>query len=216
MTDAASLLSVDLDQVTATISKETLAAEKAHVESLPDDKLFAEAAAIEAELAKALAALKKKGGAPPAPPAGAASSSEGPIAVFEGAPIDCGKVAEAAITAQLAALSEADLKAMIASTEVELAKAEACLAAKKAAGPAATPSKRPAAAAADADADANGRSPLQKLGESVTQLTDMVDTGLDKAEARTGVPKSTLAATVVAGAVAVGASLIGLFAKKGR
>ena len=48
--EAVSLLSVDVAAVTAAAEKEVLAAEKAYVESLSVDKLFAEVASVEEEL----------------------------------------------------------------------------------------------------------------------------------------------------------------------
>jgi len=206
--DASSLLTVDVDQVAVAVEKDVLASAKAAVEALPDDKLMAEVSAVEAELAKALAALAKKGGS-----SAAASSSSGPIAFFEGAPIDCGKVAAVAIDSYFEHVSDDELKKLIASTEASLAKAKACLE-KKLAAPA-TPSKA-AAAAVSTDSPSSASPMMARMGESAKKLVGAVDDGLKTAEAKTGVPKETLAATLIAGAVAVGASILGAFAKKGR
>ena len=215
--EAVSLLSVDVAQVTETVAKEALAAEKAYVEGLPDDKLMAEVACVEAELAKALAALEKKKGAAAAA-AGEKASFKGPIALFEGTPIDCGAVAAAVVQAQMDALSTAELEAEIAQIKAELEKANAVLKRKQSA-PAAAASAAPAAAASAAPAQAPRvsfsksavppPSPLKRMSQSASQL-------LDDASEATGVDKTTLAATVIAGAAAVAAGLVGMFARGRR
>lgn len=210
--DAVNLLSIDVAAVTAKVVADAMASEKSYVESLPDDKLFAEAAAVEAELAKALAALQKKkeaAGATAAP-----SCEKGPIAYFECTPIDCGAVAAAAVAAMTAGLSQADVEAMISSTEAELAKAKAALERKLAAPPqtaaapstGSAPSTTPVDTTVSSSDSAKVPSPLRRAATSAVQL-------LDAAEEKTGVPKSTLVASVVTGAIALGASLLGAFSR---
>lgn len=224
--EAVSLLSIDVAAVTANVAAEALAAEKAYVEALPDDKLFAEASSIEAELAKALAVLEKKkqaapAPAPPAADAAAPSSSNGPVALFEGTPIDCGAVAAAAVAAQVAALSDAELEKLVADTEAELAKATAAMERKRAAP--ATPAPRVSFSNADDTtplASDRTPSPLKRMGESASKLIDATSEKaselLDATSEKTGVPKSTLAATLIGGAVAIGAGLVGALAKRRR
>ena len=79
------LLSLDSVQIAEIAAKASSAA----IESLPDDQLLSEVSKVEAELAQALAALRKKKPA----------EAIGPSAVFEGETYDCGAIAAAAIAA---------------------------------------------------------------------------------------------------------------------
>jgi len=125
--EAASLLSVDIEAITAQVTQEAAASERAAIEALPDDALHAEAQRVEAELASALATLAKKSAASAsAGPPTAAAASTGPIAFFEGTPIDCGKIAAAVSAAELDAID--DLSGLITRIEAKLRKAEAALA----------------------------------------------------------------------------------------
>ena len=130
---AADLLSIDASSVSVAVADATVAAEKAYIDSLPDDKLFDTISEVQEQLAKAMAALEKKGGAQPA------ASTSGPCAFFEGVPIDCGAVAAVAIQAYFDQLSTAEMQAMVSTTEAELAKATAALAKKKSAPAPAAP-----------------------------------------------------------------------------
>ena len=103
--DLLSMTDAQIASITASATAALVETEQKKVDSLSDEELFAEAAKLEQELKKALAAAAKKGS-----PQAAAQATQGPVAVFEGVPIDCGAVADAA------------LKVDVEGSEVDVAK----------------------------------------------------------------------------------------------
>lgn len=187
---AVDLLTVDVAAVTARVTADLLEAEKAELETMDEKALFAEAAKIEAELQRAVAALQAKSGADMTADA-EAPKPIGPCTAFEGTPIDCGLIAASAVQA-----ADED----VAYLEAELAKATAALETAKA---------TPKAAEAAASTSSPARSP-SKIA------LDMLDAGLTKTAEKTNLPRQTVAAAAAATAVAAVAGLVGIFAKGRR
>lgn len=194
--DATTLLSLDVAQVAAAASAAALDAQRSHVESLSDAALFEEAAAVEAELAKALAVLQRKSG----------EKKVGPTTMFEGVPYDCGALAAAAIGAaglDANTMAAADLEALVAKTELELQKATAALERKK---------KAPAAAAASAaGASARGASAAGPSGSMRSSAASAVAITAEK----TGMPPYAMAAAAAVALVA-GAALLSMVFRRRR
>ena len=124
----AGVLSSEAAAVAAMVGAVAADAEKAYIDSLPDEDLFDAVATVQSELEKAKAALARKRPAPER-----LTSTKGPFAFFEGTPIDCGAVADAAVDAYMGALSDVELEAMATQTQAELAAAVAALEKKRAA-----------------------------------------------------------------------------------
>lgn len=213
---AVNLLSVDAEAVVRNTTAAVVEAEKAHVESLSDEALLSEAAKVEAELQKALAALAaKKQAAGVSVPVAAA----GPSAIFEGVPIDCGAVAAVAVGAALESMSDAALKAMTGETEAQLASAKKALEAKRRGAPAAAAAPATARAPA-AQSSAAPQTPTSRAREPPSSpfspLVARASEMLDDASAKSGLPKQTIAAAAVGAAVAAGVALVGMFGRRRR
>ena len=212
---AVDLLSVDAATIAANVTAEALKVEQVSLETLDESALLAEAANVEAQLKRALAALEKKKAESSGACAGACGS--GTVAFFEGTPIDCGRVA-AAIVAELEE-DESYLEAALAAVKSAIAKRKsggssaggrasssaAPSTPSKAAAPS-TPSKAAASASALYEKVTNPESPLMKMGTSAVQL-------LDDTAVKVGQPRNVVAAAVIGAAVAAGAAIAGLFSK---
>lgn len=203
---AVDLLSVDAATIAANVTAEALKVEQVSLETLDESALLAEAANVEAQLKRALAALEKKKAESSGACAGACGS--GTVAFFEGTPIDCGRVA-AAIVAELEE-DESYLEAALAAVKSAIAKrksggSSAGGRASSSAAPS-TPSKAAASASALYEKVTNPESPLMKMGTSAVQL-------LDDTAVKVGQPRNVVAAAVIGAAVAAGAAIAGLFSK---
>ena len=217
----AGVLSSEAAAGTAMVGAVAADAEKAYIDSLPDEDLFDAVATVQSELEKAKAALARKRPAPER-----LTSTKGPFAFFEGTPIDCGAVADAAVDAYMGALSDVELEAMATQTQAELAAAVAALEKKRAArgGALGAPATRSAGAASAAtpapalSSKSSGAGPLSPaqvaqafspVAEAMSPLVGRAMELLEDASAQTGVPKTTLAAAIVGGAVAGAALVLG-------
>jgi hypothetical protein len=215
----AGVLSSEAAAVTAMVGAVAADAEKAYIDSLPDEDLFDAVATVQSELEKAKAALARKRPAPER-----LTSTKGPFAFFEGTPIDCGAVADAAVDAYMGALSDVELEAMATQAQAELAAAVAALEKKRAARGDAAPATRSAGAASAAtpapalSSKSSGAGPLSPaqvaqafspVAEAMSPLVGRAMELLEDASAQTGVPKTTLAAAIVGGAVAGAALVLG-------
>jgi hypothetical protein len=215
----AGVLSSEAAAGTAMVGAVAADAEKAYIDSLPDEDLFDAVATVQSELEKAKAALARKRPAPER-----LTSTKGPFAFFEGTPIDCGAVADAAVDAYMGALSDVELEAMATQAQAELAAAVAALEKKRAARGDAAPATRSAGAASAAtpapalSSKSSGAGPLSPaqvaqafspVAEAMSPLVGRAMELLEDASAQTGVPKTTLAAAIVGGAVAGAALVLG-------
>jgi hypothetical protein len=218
---AVNLMSIDVDAITKQATASLVEAETKALLALPDDQLFAEVAKIEAELKKAQAALQcKQANATP-------DATIGPCTIFEGSPIDCGKVAKAAIAAveDLEAMAEADLKSMATDVEAQLQKAKAALDQKRSGGappatkaaPPAAQAVPPAARAAETAVSAPARPSTAPASTPAAPETPC------KAPAENSVPNSSVltptltgvaVAAVVGAAAAAGAAILGAFRRR--
>ena len=171
----AGVLSSEAAAVTAMVGAVAADAEKAYIDSLPDEDLFDAVATVQSELEKAKAALARKRPAPER-----LTSTKGPFAFFEGTPIDCGAVADAAVDAYMGALSDVELEAMATQAQAELAAAVAALEKKRAArgdapGAPATRSAGAASAATPAPALSYKSSGAGPLSPAVAQLSPLAE-----------------------------------------
>ena len=210
---AADLLSVDVNAISSKVAADVIEAEKQTLASMDEKELFSEAAKIEAELQRAMAALAKKTGGDGS--AGSSSGTAGPIGPYavspDGTPIDCGAVAAAAIAA-------CETQTYL---EAELAKAKAALEKAKSKPPRArAPQKNGVGGDAGAGAGASPPSTPSRARELVRTITspviDAADQALDSASVKLQVPKSTVAAAVAGMAVAAGALVTGLLSRSRR
>jgi len=206
MAATADLLAIDAKTAAAKVGAIAADAEKAYVDALSDDQLFDTLASMQAELEKAMAAMQRKR------VPDNLTTTDGPRSCYEGTPIDCGAVADAAIAGFFASLTTAELEEMTKQTEADLAAAKAALAKKQAAssasssGAASTPTKSSAAPARTASSPL-----LERAASALSPVVAKADEMLEDAAAKAGVPKTTLGATLVAGAVAGAAVLFGAF-----
>lgn len=163
------------------------------LEGLSDKDLFDAVATVEAELAKAKAALALK--------APKLTKTEGVTACFEGTPIDCGAVADVVIATYVQSLSTPELEAVKAKTEADLAAASSALAAKQSAAAKASSALPPATPSSLQTASSDV---LNQMAETLSPVIAKGGALLEEVSDKTGVPRSTIAAGLVGGAIAAG------------
>ena len=240
---AVDLLTVDVEAVKQVASAEVITEQRRAMEGLSTDELFAEAAKVEEALQKAVAALEAKKAGGGGSGSGAARDKVGPIALFEGTPIDCGAVAACAVAAAYGAMDGAALEALIAQTEVELSKAKAALERKKAgrgagggggggsggsssssaraANPAPSTTSKPAPAPSTPSkpppaTPSRSSSLLDAATEKLTPLITKTSSILEDTKEVLKSPKAPVYAGLAVAALGIGAAFVGMFGKSRR
>jgi len=180
------------------------------LEGLSDKDLFDAVARVEAELAKAKAALALK--------APKLTKTEGVKAIFEGTPIDCGAVADVVIATYVQSLSTPELEAVKAKTEADLAAASSALAAKQSAAAKASSAAAKASSAlpplTPSSLQSASSDVLNQMAETLSPVIAKGGAMLEEVSDKTGVPRSTIAAGLVGGAIAAGVALVSAFSRK--